>query len=79
MAKKKKFSQPGETEEKIRWNKSKTRKWLIEYTVMETRPSSKRKNAKQKSKPETTTVKKAKTKKTTKTKRARAKNNARGR
>lgn len=49
MAKKKKFSEPGETEQRIRWNKAKTRKWLTEYTVMEVHPPKERKrNVKEK-------------------------------
>lgn len=41
MARVRKFDEPGAKEDRIRWNKSGTRKWLTVYTVMEYRPTAK--------------------------------------
>ncbi len=38
MARVRKFNEPGAKEDRIRWNKKGTRKWLTVYTVMEYRP-----------------------------------------
>jgi len=77
MARKKKFTQPGETEQRIRWNKAKTRKWLTEYTVLEVHSP---KKSKRKGKEDNTSEEKpksvkskAKTKKSSKTKQAKRK------
>ncbi|MBL9040546.1 MAG: hypothetical protein JNM83_03035 [Myxococcales bacterium] len=40
MARVRKFNEPGAKEDRIRWNKSGTRKWLTVYTVMEYHPKS---------------------------------------
>ena len=72
MARVRKFDEPGATEDRIRWNKAGTRKWLTVYTVMEYRPKEKaqpsdeaeekRKKAKaKKAKPKKAQPKKAKT------------------
>mgnify|MGYP007105020694 FL=1 len=36
-----KFNEPGAKEDRIRWNKAGTRKWLTVYTVMEYHPEAK--------------------------------------
>lgn len=41
MARVRKFDEPGAKEDRIRWNKAGTRKWLTVYTVMEYRPKEK--------------------------------------
>lgn len=41
MARVRKFDEPGAKEDRIRWNKAGTRKWLTVYTVMEYRPKDK--------------------------------------
>ena len=43
MARVRKFNEPGAKEDRIRWNKSGTRKWLTVYTVMEYHPEAKAK------------------------------------
>ena len=40
MARVRKFNEPGAKEDRIRWNKAGTRKWLTVYTVMEYHPKS---------------------------------------
>ena len=40
MARVRKFNEPGAKEDRIRWNKKGTRKWLTVYTVMEYHPKS---------------------------------------
>ena len=41
MARVRKFNEPGAKEDRIRWNKKGTRKWLTVYTVMEYHPEAK--------------------------------------
>ena len=41
MARVRKFDEPGAKEDRIRWNKAGTRKWLTVYTVMEYHPKEK--------------------------------------
>mgnify|MGYP001455569067 FL=1 len=41
MARTRKFNEPGAKEDRIRWNKAGTRKWLTVYTVMEYHPKGK--------------------------------------
>ena len=41
MARVRKFNEPGAKEDRIRWNKAGTRKWLTVYTVMEYHPEAK--------------------------------------
>ena len=48
MARVRKFNEPGAKEDRIRWNKSGTRKWLTVYTVMEYHPEEKPKASKPK-------------------------------
>lgn len=60
MARVKKFNEPGAKEDRIRWNKSGTRKWLTVYTVMEYHPKSEAKASDPEEKPKTTKPKKPK-------------------
>ncbi len=80
MARVRKFDEPGAKEDRIRWNKSGTRKWLTVYTVMEYHPKEaseakpkktkpkQAKTAKPKGKPSKAKPAKAKTAKPKKTK-----------
>ena len=61
MARKaRKFSEPGMKEDRIRWNKAGTRKWLTVYTVMEYHPKSEAKADEPEEKPKASKPKKAK-------------------
>ncbi len=61
MARKaRKFSEPGMKEDRIRWNKARTRKWLTVYTVMEYHPKSEAKAGEPEEKPKASKPKKAK-------------------
>ena len=61
MARKaRKFSEPGMKEDRIRWNKAGTRKWLTVYTVMEYHPKSEAKASKSEEKPKASKPKKPK-------------------
>ena len=61
MARKaRKFSEPGMKEDRIRWNKARTRKWLTVYTVMEYHPKSAAKAGEPEEKPKAGKPKKAK-------------------
>ncbi len=51
MARVRKFNEPGAKEDRIRWNKSGTRKWLTVYTVMEYHPEAKAKASEPDEKP----------------------------
>lgn len=69
MARSRKFSEPGARAEKIKWNKAGTRKWLMEYTVMEVKPKAgtrKKAKAATAAKPKRKTFKKKITRKKTK-------------
>ena len=64
MARVRKFNEPGAKEDRIRWNKSGTRKWLTVYTVMEYHPKSEAKASEPEEKPKASKPKpKAKPKK----------------
>ena len=60
MARIKKFNEPGAKEDRIRWNKAGTRKWLTVYTVMEYHPKSEAKASEQEKKEKVAKPKKAK-------------------
>ncbi len=60
MARVRKFNEPGAKEDRIRWNKSGTRKWLTVYTVMEYHPKSEAKAGESEEKPKASKPKKAK-------------------
>ena len=60
MARVRKFNEPGAKEDRIRWNKAGTRKWLTVYTVMEYHPEAKAKASEPDEKPKATKPKKAK-------------------
>ena len=60
MARVRKFNEPGAKEDRIRWNKSGTRKWLTVYTVMEYHPEAKAKARVSDEKPKASKPKKAK-------------------
>ena len=60
MARVRKFNEPGAKEDRIRWNKSGTRKWLTVYTVMEYHPEAKAKASEPDEKPKASKSKKAK-------------------
>ncbi|MBL9041527.1 MAG: hypothetical protein JNM83_07990 [Myxococcales bacterium] len=60
MARVKKFNEPGAKEDRIRWNKAGTRKWLTVYTVMEYHPKSEAKASKSEEKPKASKPKKPK-------------------
>ena len=69
-----KFSEPGAKEDRIRWNKKGTRKWLTVYTVMEYHPKSEAKASEPEKKAKAAKPKKAKaTKATSKAKPKKAK------
>ena len=55
-----KFSEPGAEEDRSRWNKAGTRKWLTVYTVMEYHPKSEAKAGEPEEKPKASKPKKAK-------------------
>ena len=55
-----KFSEPGANEERIRWNKAGTRKWMTVYTVMEYHQKSEAKAGEPEEKPKATKPKKPK-------------------
>lgn len=64
MARVRKFDEPGAKEDRIRWNKAGTRKWLTVYTVMEYRPKEKAQPSdEEKEKPKKAKAKTAKPKK----------------
>ena len=60
MARVRKFNEPGAKEDRIRWNKAGTRKWLTVYTVMEYHPEAKAKASEPDEKPKASTPKKPK-------------------
>ena len=60
MARVRKFNEPGAKEDRIRWNKSGTRKWLTVYTVMEYHPEAKAKASESDEKPKASKPKKPK-------------------
>ena len=60
MARVRKFNKPGAKEDRIRWNKAGTRKWLTVYTVMEYHPKSEAKASEPEEKPKASKPKKAK-------------------
>ena len=60
MARVRKFNEPGAKEDRIRWNKSGTRKWLTVYTVMEYHPEAKAKASEPDEKPKASKPKKPK-------------------
>ena len=60
MARVRKFNEPGAKEDRIRWNKSGTRKWLTVYTVMEYHPKSEAKASAPEEKPKASKPKKPK-------------------
>ena len=71
MARVRKFNEPGAKEDRIRWNKSGTRKWLTVYTVMEYHPEAKAKASEPEEKPKASKAKpKAKPKTKPKTSKA---------
>ena len=70
MARVRKFNEPGAKEDRIRWNKAGTRKWLTVYTVMEYHPKSEAKASEPEEKPKAIKPKKAKATKPTKAKTA---------
>jgi hypothetical protein len=57
MARVRKFNEPGAKEDRIRWNKSGTRKWLTVYTVMEYHPESEAKASEPDEKPKASKAK----------------------
>ena len=65
MARVRKFNEPGAKEDRIRWNKKGTRKWLTVYTVMEYHPKSEAKASEPEKKEKAAKPKKAKATKTT--------------
>ena len=60
MARVRKFNEPGAKEDRIRWNKKGTRKWLTVYTVMEYHPKSEAKASEPEKKEKVAKPKKAK-------------------
>ena len=60
MARVRKFNEPGAKEDRIRWNKAGTRKWLTVYTVMEYHPEAKAKASEPEEKPKASKPKKPK-------------------
>ena len=60
MARVRKFNEPGAKEDRIRWNKKGTRKWLTVYMVMEYHPEAKAKASESEEKPKASKPKKAK-------------------
>lgn len=60
MARVRKFNEPGAKEDRIRWNKKGTRKWLTVYTVMEYHPKSEAKASEPEKKEKAAKPKKAK-------------------
>ena len=60
MARVRKFNEPGAKEDRIRWNKAGTRKWLTVYTVMEYHPEAKAKASEPDEKPKASKPKKPK-------------------
>ena len=60
MARVRKFNEPGAKEDRIRWNKKGTRKWLTVYTVMEYHPKSEAKASEPERKEKVAKPKKAK-------------------
>ncbi len=60
MARVRKFNEPGAKEDRIRWNKSGTRKSLTVYTVMEYHPEAKAKASEPDEKPKASKPKKPK-------------------
>ena len=60
MARVRKFDEPGAKEDRIRWNKKGTRKWLTVYTVMEYHPKSEAKASEPEKKEKAAKPKKAK-------------------
>jgi len=78
MARHKKFNEPGAKEDRIRWNKAGTRKWLTVYTVMEYHPKERAKLSDgEAEKPKKAKPKKAKPKKTEATEKPTTKGKAR--
>ncbi len=70
MARVRKFDEPGAKEDRIRWNKTGTRKWLTVYTVMEYHPKSEAKASEPKKAKASKPKKASKSKKTAKPKKA---------
>ena len=62
MARVRKFNEPGAKEDRIRWNKAGTRKWLTVYTVMEYHPEAKAKASEPDEKPKASKAKPKKAK-----------------
>ncbi len=62
MARVRKFNEPGAKEDRIRWNKAGTRKWLTVYTVMEYHPEAKAKASEPDEKPKASKAKSKKPK-----------------
>ena len=62
MARVRKFNEPGTKEDRIRWNKAGTRKWLTVYTVMEYHPEAKAKASEPEEKPKASKAKSKKPK-----------------
>lgn len=63
---KRKFTTAGETAEKTKWNKAKTRKWKMTYELVEVKPAKKRrKRTETAAKSERTATKKSRSKTTT--------------
>ena len=60
MARVRKFNEPGAKEDRIRWNKAGTRKWLTVYTVMEYHPEAKSKASESEEKSKASKPKKSK-------------------
>jgi hypothetical protein len=60
MARVRKFNEPGAKEDRIRWNKAGTRKWLTVYTVMEYHPKSEAKASESEKKAKAAKPRKAK-------------------
>ena len=73
MARVRKFNEPGAKEDRIRWNKKGTRKWLTVYTVMEYHPKSEAKASESDEKPKAKPKKAKATKATSKAKPKKAK------
>ena len=70
MARVRKFNEPGAKEDRIRWNKAGTRKWLTVYTVMEYHPEAKAKASESDKKPKASKPKKPKASKAKPTEKA---------
>ena len=64
MARVRKFNEPGAKEDRIRWNKAGTRKWLTVYTVMEYHPEARAKASESEEKRKATKAKPKKPKAT---------------